>query len=141
MPRIVRLPSLLILLTAACGGDAGSAPPDADAGSETAQAAVADSPRVITGVTAADTLESMAPMICADGLQLQTTYWTGINPRVVLGTPDTVLVLKRTGPAAEARYQNAAPPMEWVHRGETATLTRGGKTVTCELAEAGEVDF
>lgn len=141
MRTTLRLAPALFLLAAACGGDA---QPDAEVtDSLPAEAAAPDSasPRVITGVTTADTLEGLAPMICDDGLMLHSTYWIGENPRVVLGTPDTVLVLARVPSASGAKYAVASPAMEWWSRGDTATFTRGGKAVTCVRAEPGEVDI
>ena len=139
MRTTLRLAPAVLLLAVACGGDA----PPPDAVDSLPPAAVDDSsaPRVVTGVTIADTLAGMAPMLCDDGLMLQSTYWVGENPRVVLGTPDTVLVLKQVPAASGTKYVVASPAMEWWSRGDTATFTRAGKSVTCARAAEGEVDF
>jgi membrane-bound inhibitor of C-type lysozyme len=136
-----RLPIVFVLLAAACGG--GDANSDLPATDSIAGMAPVDSaaPRVITGVTNADTLARMAPMKCSGGLVLHSTYWTGVNPRVVLGMPDTVIVLKRAETATGARYAVESPLIEWLDRGDSASFTKGGRTVSCERAEAGEVDF
>lgn len=134
MRTFVRLPLLLAVLATACGGDADSDLPATDPTADAAKP-------VVTGVTPADTLGAMAPMTCDDGLVLHATYWKGANPRVVLGTPDTVMVLAAVEAASGARYANLSPAIEWWNKGETATFTRGGRTTTCTEAAPGEVDF
>ncbi len=126
----MRLRSIFLLLAvAACANDAEQ--PESAADSAIAAPVFAPQP---------DTLMSRVDMRCANGTEIRANIWVGTQPRAVIATHDTGLVLPPTDSAdGAARYATADGRASWVVRGDSGVLTFRGTTTAC--GPAADVAF
>ncbi len=110
-----------LFLLAACGTaeKAGEATPDSAAGS------------TATVAPAADSVVGSANLRCADKSEWRATYFTGASPRVQLTSHDTAMGLALLPSGSGSRYGTADESVVWWIKGDSATLTRGGKAMGC----------
>lgn len=110
-----------LLLLAACGAadKPGEAAPDSAA---TPAATVAP---------AVDSIVGSANLRCGDKSEWRATYFVGDSPRVQLSGHDTALGLALQPSGSGSRYATADGSIEWWIKGDSATLTRAGKSTPC----------
>jgi membrane-bound inhibitor of C-type lysozyme len=110
-----------LLLLAACGtaDKAGEVTPDSAA---SAPAAVAP---------AADSVIGTADLRCGDKSEWRATYYAGTADRAWLAGHDTAMGLALQPSGSGSRYATADGSVEWWIKGDSATLTRGGKATHC----------
>lgn len=117
----------LVLVVAGCANEADS---DATPVDSTRPNAVV-APRY-------DTLVSTANLRCDNGTEVRANVYVGSEPRVVLATQDTGMVLPPREAASGTRYASDDESIAWWSKGDSATLTFRGTTTTCAPADGIE---
>ncbi len=82
-----------------------------------------------------DTLVASADLRCANAVEVHVNYYIGANPRVVVSTQDTGMILPQRESASGARYANDDASTAWWNKGDSAAFTFRGSTTTCGPAE------
>lgn len=85
-----------------------------------------------------DTLVSAANLRCENGTEVRANVYVGSEPRVVLATQDTGMVLPPRVAASGTRYATDDESIVWWSQGDSATLTFRGTTTNCAPADGIE---
>lgn len=121
-------PVILALGLASCSNETQTDP----AASDTLPVAGVVAPRP-------DTLASSVNLRCTNGTEVRANTYVGHDPRMVVATQDTGMVLRPRAAASGSRYATDDESITWWNQGDSAAFTFRGTTTQCGPAD--DVEF
>lgn len=96
---------------------------------------------LVAGVVAprTDTLTSSVNLRCTNGTEVRANTYVGHQPRMVLATQDTGMVLLPREAASGSRYATDDESIVWWNQSDSASFTFRGTTTQCGPAD--DVEF